>query len=284
MNIMIIIQLKKRQRLMTISANLFQSQILLNKKKKSLNDLHKRTSSTLNSSPERQTKYPKQNRLNSQTNRKDQATSTDLLIQTPRSTITINTPTPKRHHSRDRAITIMLVSVALSYLILTIPYRLFWSYNVYIKRMHPDKLNSSVYLLKMHYIDHILRTIRNVHYGTNFVFFIFLSKTFRRKFRQLFIEKILQATNRLLNRKSTTIDTNDGIKSKTNRPRRSNLKLEYKQTTQGMNSYHAGGTEYGSRSLFDGIPSLIVDARNGEDEIVPIGKLEYHNWSRYDGK
>jgi hypothetical protein len=100
MNIMIIIQLKKRQRLMTISANLFQSQILLNKKKKSLNDLHKRTSSTLNSSPERQTKYPKQNRLNSQTNRKDQATSTDLLIQTPRSTITINTPTPKRHHSR----------------------------------------------------------------------------------------------------------------------------------------------------------------------------------------
>jgi hypothetical protein len=92
----------------------------------------------------------------------------------------------------------MLVTIALSYLILTIPYRLFWLYNVYIKRMYPEKLNSSIYLLNMHYIDHVFRTIRNIHYGTNFLFFIFLSKTFRRKVQRLFREKFSRTQTELL--------------------------------------------------------------------------------------
>ena len=115
----------------------------------------------------------------------------------------------KRNQSRDRTITIMLVGVALSYLILTLPYRLFWSYNVYIKTMHPEKIKSPVYLSKMHHIDHILRTIRHIHYGTNFVFFVFLSETFREKFKELFLEKFIKIYQRLSSKES-----NGELKSK----------------------------------------------------------------------
>jgi hypothetical protein len=220
------------------------------------------------------------------TNRKDQATSTDLSIQTPRpSAQQLNIPThtsiEKRHHSRDRAITIMLVSVALSYLILTLPYRLFWSYNVYIKRMYPEKLNSSIYLLKMHYIDHVLRTIRNIHYGTNFVFFIFLSKTFRRKFQQIFIEKFLQ----IIHRNTSNINTNNGvIISRNNRQRRLNLKVNKRRNIKTKNGNHLIEIDYLSRSIFDETPSIIADVRMREDEIVPIIELEHNNLSRYDGE
>jgi len=272
---------------MTVSTNLLQSQTSGNKKKKLCIDFSKRISYTFSMSSEN-----KGNRMASQPVliiRKDQATSTDLSIQTPRSsnqqlTIPKYIPTPKRHHSRDRTITIMLVSVALSYLILTLPYRLFWSYNVYIKRMHPEKLNSSIYLLKMHYIDHVLRTIRNVHYGTNFVFFIFLSKTFRRKFRQIFIERIFQTTNRLFHRNSPTIDTSHIITSKSNYQRRTYSKSEKKRYIKTINGDHIIEIDYLSRSLFDETPSLVADAPIQEDEIVPIIELEHNNLSRYNGE
>jgi hypothetical protein len=209
MNIIIIVKLRKRQRLMTIAANSTQSTVLISKKKEKLHHLEKRFSYKLNTSDKSQEidLIKSSNHLSLPATHKDQSTITDLPIsrtkaKNPQVVTRLKTNVPKRHHSRDRTITMMLVSVALSYLILTLPYRLFWSYNVYIKRMHPEKLNSSIYLLKMHHIDHILRTIRNIHYSTNFVFFIFLSKTFRRKFRQLFIGKFLHASNRLFNIKS----------------------------------------------------------------------------------
>jgi hypothetical protein len=208
MNIKIIVRLRQRQHLMSIAANPSQSTALINKKQDKLNYSQKHISFKLDtlSSINQQTdlvKTPIQSSL--PTTHKDQSTITDLPIRKSRTKKSevifgLSSTVPRRHHSRDRTITIMLVSVALSYLILTLPYRLFWSYNVYIKRMHPEKLNSSVYLLKMHHIDHVLRTIRNIHYGTNFIFFIFLSKTFLRKFRQLFVGKFLDASSRLFNR------------------------------------------------------------------------------------
>lgn len=105
-----------------------------------------------------------------------------------------------RRQSRDRTITLMLVSIALFYIILTLPYRMFWSYNVYIKRMHPKKLTSQSYLLKMHHIDHLLRTIRNVHYGTNFISFILLSNVFREKFHELCVRRFVNLYYRLFPR------------------------------------------------------------------------------------
>ena len=292
MNIMIIVRLKQRQRLMSVSTNVPQSPIKKTKKRKSLNYLQERMSYTINSPSEEMKQYQKRTRYNSQpiliTARKDQATSTDLSIQTPRSshqqlTVPSCSTTPKRHHSRDRTITIMLVSVALSYLILTLPYRLFWSYNVYIKRQHPENLKSSIYLLKMHYIDHVLRTIRNIHYGTNFVFFIFLSKTFRRKFRQLFIEKFFQITTRLFNRNSSVVNINHTTNSRTTRQRRSSSKLDKNRIhTRRINDEHVLGVDYPSKSVFDETPSFVGDARMQEDEIVPI--IEHYNLSRYDGE
>jgi hypothetical protein len=285
MNIMIIVRLKQRQRLMTVSKSVLSSQISNNNQKKSDGSPPTRISYGFESSISEQ-----RNRISFPspltTNRKDQATSTDLSIQTPRpSAQQLNIPThtsiEKRHHSRDRAITIMLVSVALSYLILTLPYRLFWSYNVYIKRMYPEKLNSSIYLLKMHYIDHVLRTIRNIHYGTNFVFFIFLSKTFRRKFQQIFIEKFLQ----IIHRNTSNINTNNGvIISRNNRQRRLNLKVNKRRNIKTKNGNHLIEIDYLSRSIFDETPSIIADVRMQEDEIVPIIELEHNNLSRYDGE
>ena len=150
--------------------------------------------------------------------------------------------------------------------------------------MNPEKLKSSVYLLKMHYIDHVLRTIRNIHYGTNFVFFIFLSKTFRRKFRQIFIEKIFQTTSRLFNRTSPVNNSNNIINSRNSRQRRSDSKLEKKRTRKTINDEHVIGVEYLSKSIFDETPSLVAGARMQEDEIVPIIELEHYNLSRYDGE
>jgi hypothetical protein len=285
MNIMIIVRLRQRQRLMSVSTNLLQSQTLVDRRKRSAVNLPTRYSYGTESSVSDQ-----RNRISFQstlsTTRKDQATSTDLTIQTPRPsaqqlTIPSNTSTPKRHHSRDRRITVMLVSLALSYLILTLPYRLFWSYNVYIKRMYPDKLSSSIYLLKMHYIDHILRTIRNIHYGTNFVFFIFLSKTFRRKFRQIFIEKFL----RIIRRNTSNITTTNSLVISSNtRQRRSNLKVDKRRHIKNKHGNHLIEIDYLSRSIFDETPSIIADVRMQEDEIVPIIELEHNNLSRYDGE
>ncbi|CAF2403790.1 unnamed protein product [Rotaria sp. Silwood2] len=290
MNIMIIIRLKQRQYRMTMATNSLPSR-KLSKKTKSFNSLQKKNSYLFNSSSSKNRNNHRRSQTGLQptliTNRKDQATSTDLSIQTfcvsnQPSTKSNNARTTRRHHSRDRTITIMLVSVALSYLVLTLPYRLFWLYFVYIKRVYPTKLSSSVYLLKMHYIDHVLRTIRNIHYGTNFVFFIFLSKTFRRKFRQIFVEKFFQTTNRLFHRNSTTINTNYVIYSKNNRQRQMDLKLEKKRNTKTINIDPIIGIESLSRSIFDETPSLIGDVRMQEDEIVPIIELEHNNLSRYD--
>jgi hypothetical protein len=285
MNIMIIVRLRQRQRLMTISNNLSHSQILINKKKTSDVSLPKRYSYGCESSVLEQ-----RNRISLPstliTTRKDQATSTDLSIQTtrlstPQLTIPNNNSTEKRHHSRDRRITVMLVCLALSYLILTLPYRLFWSYNVYIKRMYPEKLNSSIYLLKMHYIDHILRTIRNIHYGTNFVFFIFLSKTFRRKFQQIFIEKFFQT----IHRNTSNMNTNNPlIISRNTRQRRSTLNIDKRDYTKTKNDNHLIEIDYLSRSIFDESPSIIADVRMQEDEIVPIIELEHNNLTRYNGE
>lgn len=193
---MIIVRLKQRP--MTASANHVQPAHVPIKRKKPCLQALKRVSYPCSSnlckvdSPY-QEDYRQQSRTSLQPastiTHKDQATSTDLPMMIPRASnlklpMPVKNATARTHHSRDRTITIMLVSVALSYLILTLPYRLFWSYNVYIKRLHPERLKSPFYLLKMHYIDHVLRTIRHIHYGTNFMFFIFLSKTFRRLFRR----------------------------------------------------------------------------------------------------
>jgi hypothetical protein len=195
MNIMIIIRLRQRRRRMlnsTYLSTLIRTEcVRLNYTRKGflfLSRKNKKNSGTESSSQLTIT-------------RKDQSTSTDLPNR-PQVNVKVKKTKARRHHSRDRTITMMLVSVALSYLILTIPYRLFWSYYVYIKRMHPEKLNSSIYLLKMHYIDHVLRTIRNIHYSTNFIFFIILSKTFRRKVQQLFREKFLHTSNQSFSRKT----------------------------------------------------------------------------------
>ena len=276
MNIMIIVRLRQRQKLMSVSTNLLSSQVN-GKKKKNISYTIETPSET------------KQNRKISQptlsTTRKDQATSTDLLGQSPpQLTVPSNITTPRRHHSRDRTITIMLVSVALSYLILTLPYRLFWSYNVYIKRMHPEKLNSSSYLLNMHHIDHVLRTIRNIHYGTNFVFFIFLSKTFRRKFRQIFIDNCFRTINRIFHRKSSTNNSDQFITLKTNRQRRSTNKLDKKRHLKTIPNDRLLHFDDLSRNILDEPSSIMADVRIQEDEITPIIELEHSNHSRYDGE
>ncbi|CAF3440301.1 unnamed protein product [Rotaria socialis] len=290
MNVMIIIRLKQRQYRMTVASNFLQTQTLA-KKSKPINSLKKKLTYQLNSLPKSNRRCKERNSIRSQPtliiNRKDQATSTDLSIQTfhlpSQASIKSNDmKTPRRHHLRDRTITIMLVSVALSYLILTLPYRLFWSYNVYLKRVKPTILQSSLYLSKMHYIDHVLRTIRNIHYGTNFVFFIFLSKTFRRKFRQIFIERFFQATNRLFHRDSTTIHTNHIIYSKSNRQRQSNLKSERKRNSKLISGDQVVGIESFSRIIFDEMPSLNGDVRMKENEIIPIIVIQSNKLSQYD--
>ncbi|CAF1181718.1 unnamed protein product [Didymodactylos carnosus] len=117
-----------------------------------------------------------------------------------------------RHRSRDRTITIMLVSVAVSYLVLTLPYRLLWIYNVWVKRSYPERLNSISYVWKIHYIDHFLRTVSNIHFATNFIFFILLSKAFREKFRQLFIDKFKSIiSNRSNNNNNNNMDVCSSI-------------------------------------------------------------------------
>ena len=290
MNIMIIVRLQQRQKLMTVSTSLLQSPTSMHKKRKSSSTLLKRLSSGVEFSPLELRQSIRRSQPCVNTTRKDQATSTDFALQTPRLPtqqvlLPAVTSPAKRHHSRDRTITIMLVSVALSYLILTLPYRLFWSYNVYIRRLHPEKLKSSIYLLKMHYIDHILRTIRNIHYGTNFVFFIFLSKTFRRKFRQIFLEKFLQATHRVFHRNSSTTETSQDVPSavrnttNTNhhrhhhrRRRRSKQRIPELKIDNALIE-----VDYLSRSIFDETPSLIPDVRLREDEIAPIIELEHHH-------
>lgn len=262
MNLMIIVRLRQR-RLLAIGTSTTSSTVLIHKKKVRFNSIRKHLSDRLNNSSHKDpNSIP--------TTHKDQSTSTDLPTKKQQSKVVVRVRanTPKRHHARDRTITIMLVSVALSYLILTIPYRLFWSYNVYIKRMHPEKLNSSVYLLKMHYVDHVLRTIRNIHYGTNFVFFIFLSKTFRRKFQQLFIGKFLHASSRLFNR------------SKTNE---SNVKIKYYQDSPSKleesheNHQHLiiiEKKQLSKKTSFNETPSLVDDACIEEDDLHSIIHLE----------
>jgi hypothetical protein len=275
MNITIIVRLRQR-RLMSIGTNSIQSTVLIHKKNVQLKSLRKHIPYKLNSSSQKNSKTDSITHLSPlTTTHKDQSTLTDLPIQTsksnhPQVVIRLHSTTAKRHQARDRTITMMLVSVALSYLILTIPYRLFWSYNVYIKRMYPEKLNSSVYLLKMHYIDHVLRTIRNIHYGTNFVFFIFLSKTFRRKFQQLFIGKFLHTSNRLFNR---NINKNNNIETIYLHKSPSKLE-EINENHQNLtiNNKH----ECSKTSSFNETPSLIDDAHIQEDELHSIVELERH--------
>jgi hypothetical protein len=292
MNIMIIVRLRQRQRLMSVSENFTESSKLTNNRKVPLSFVQKQFSSRFSSSSRKKTGSNKNTQVEMTklsakssliTTHKDQATLTDSPIHTAKSKtsqiiVRLNSEMPRRHHSRDRTITIMLVSVALSYLILTLPYRLFWSYNVYIKRMYPEKLNSSVYLLKMHYIDHVLRTIRNIHYGTNFVFFIFLSKTFRRKFRQLFIGKLLHAWNRLFNRNIPTTNNNihnNTKTNKTNNQERYTLNLEeHNQMLRTMNDDHSIGLERISKTFLDETPSLIADGLIQEEGIHLIIELE----------
>ena len=287
MNIMIIVRLQQRQKLLTVSTSLLQSSSGNNsKRKKSSNQFLNRISSGLDLSliDKRNSTRCSQPSLN--TTRKDQSTSTDFSLQTPRPStqqflLPVSTCTAKRHHSRDRTITIMLVSVALSYLFLTLPYRLFWSYNVYIRRIHPEKLKSSIYLLKMHYIDHILRTIRNIHYGTNFVFFIFLSKTFRRKFRQIFLEKFLQATHRVFHRTSSSAETSQDLTI---------LRTTINQQQQRRRRRHRRSKKSGNGLIeidylsHETPASLIPDVRMREDEIIPIIELEHNYLSRSNGK
>jgi hypothetical protein len=277
MNIMIIVRLKKRQRLMSIAINPMQSAAFIHKKRRRLHYLPDRISYRLNSSLQKNTKTD-QIKSSSQLTitHKDQSTLTDSPIHTtqsihPEVTIKLYNNAPRRHHARDRTITIMLVSVALSYLILTLPYRLFWSYNVYIKRMYPEKLNSSIYLLKMHYIDHVLRTIRNIHYSTNFIFFIFLSKSFRRKFQQLFIGKFLHASNRLFHRNINQNNNNNNNKIKHLQEHSSKLE-ETNQNHQHLTIINRN--EYSKNQISHETPSLIDDACIHEDKLHSIVELE----------
>ena len=264
MNIMIILRLRQRQRQMS---NASQPSILIPKKQVRVHDPRKGIVYLLNPLARQKQKTNDMewsSSSQSPTTHKDQSTSTDLPN---RLNITVKLPsrsTPRRHHSRDRNITIMLVTVALSYLILTIPYRLFWSYNVYIKRMHPEKLNSSIYLLKMHYIDHLLRTIRNIHYGTNFIFFIYLSKAFRRKFQQLFLGKFLHASNQLLNPNS--------IKRRQSRERPSNLE----ETNNNDQSFTPMKKPTNTKEqMVNETASLIEDAQIREEQLHSIVELEH---------
>ena len=208
MNIMIIIKLRQRRRhAICTSTNMKRISRRNNKEHVSLNYFNKHNSyqcNELRQEIEEQTYdippnlFKSSEKSISTRKQKDELTITNSSvgdIKTKTSSKIIKrrqNVTHERRYSRDRTITIMLVSVALSYLILTLPYRLFWSYNIYIKHRHLKKLNSSNYLLRMYYIDHVLRTIRNIHYSTNFIFFIIVSNAFYRNFRQLFIENILR--------------------------------------------------------------------------------------------
>lgn len=283
MNLMIITRLKQRQRLMISSTKTLQSFKCLGKKKREF-EIISMNVTQINRAGEmdyEMTKKDKTCRL-SQTGlipttlitRKDQSTSTDPPLLIPeiigkRVNGSMKTNQIKRHHSRDRTITIMLVSVALSYLILTLPYRLFWSYNVYTRRVHPDKLLSPSYLIKMHHIDHLLRTIRHIHYGTNFVFFILLSKTFRRRFRQLFVETFCQKTNKLFSRSS--------VSSESQRQRRSNPRLS-KFERKILEDNRLIGVDSLSRSLFDEPPSLGNDRQKEAEDSSRSCGLEHHRF------
>ncbi|CAF3490520.1 unnamed protein product [Rotaria sp. Silwood1] len=267
MNIMIIIALRQRQNLMFISTNTTQSSIQIKKKRLPLYNLQKSVLYRYNSSLDIQNENAQNtpvdivkssSQLSLTRTHKDQATLTDLPIHTIKSKssqilTTSKSNAQRRHHSRDRTITIMLVSVALTYLMLTLPYRLFWSYNVYIKRMYPEKLNSFTYLLKMHYIDHLLRTIRNMHYGTNFVFFILLSKSFRRKFQQLFIENFLPISNRLFNRNmdiySNTNYNNTEMNNLQRIPRKLKEKTENNEKQTIINKNNIMGMKYSTNHI-----------------------------------
>lgn len=254
MNIMIIIRLRQRQRMMTNTTYMMQAPSIVTKKRVRLSYTPNAIIDTIKSSiPNDRKRSPSQ----VTTTHKDQSTLTDLPHRSP-STAKASIANPKRHHARDRTITIMLVSVALSYIILTIPYRLFWSYNVYIKRMHPEKLTSSVYLLKMHYIDHVLRTIRNIHFGTNFIFFIFLSKTFRRKFQQLFLGRIASRSGRLC--------------SETNaKKRQSHLEEDRGSNANRMKTRHQN--DFKQQNLHE-TASLMEDACIHEEKLHSIVELE----------
>ncbi|CAF3411413.1 unnamed protein product [Rotaria socialis] len=242
MNIMIIAKLRERRNMMPISTNTAQSSTSNNKNKTLLDYSPKLIPYTTNISLSRKNgrvlkteidSLKSSSQLSRTKTHKDQSTLTDappLQVQLKQSQVIvkIKSTAQRRHYSRDRTITMMLVSVALTYIILTIPYRLFWSYNVYTKRMHPEKLNSSVYLLKMHYIDHVLRTIRNMHYGTNFIFFILFSKSFRQKFQQLFIENFLPRSKRSFNRNMDTCSDTHCNNLETNKLQRNSIQLEEK--------------------------------------------------------
>ena len=257
MNIMIIVRLRQRQRQMSTAAYAIQSPSIVPKKQVRLQYSPSGIIDIIRTSTDRK-------RSSSQltTTHKDQSTLTDLSPHSPISTKTPHT-TPKRHHARDRTITIMLVSVALSYIILTIPYRLFWSYNVYIKRMHPEKLNSSVYLLKMHYIDHVLRTIRNVHFGTNFIFFIFLSKTFRRKFQQLFLGRSPSRSTRLCSQAHTN--------KRHSQEHPSNLE---EHRGNHLNRTRTSKPKEFNQQILLETPSLMEDACIQEDKLYSIVEIE----------
>ena len=303
MNLMIIVRLKQRQRLMSASSGILPSQ----KKKPASPHSERSILSACKYPLEKLDRHQHHHKRSHQKIRqqstgsatikmvthKDQGTSTDLPVPTSTPlnqnlTVPIKATAAKRHHSRDRTITIMLVSVALSYLILTLPYRLFWLYNVYTKRMHPEKLKSSIFLLKMHYIDHVLRTIRNIHYGTNFLFFIFLSKTFRRRFRQIFIEKLFRAKHDTMPRHSTSSLSNHSTHVKAHRQRRSTSRASRRTKDPNrrmINDDRSIGIDNLSRSVFDEIPSFVADARPHEkEEIVPILELEHHALTRYGGE
>ena len=265
MNIMIIIRLRQRQRMMSNATYAIQSPSIVPKKRvRSSYTPNAIINSIKSSIPNDRKRSPS----HATTTHKDQSTLTDLPNH---SLITIKTPnnTPRRHHARDRTITIMLVSVALSYIILTIPYRLFWSYNVYIKRMHPEKLNSSIYLLKMHYIDHVLRTIRNIHFGTNFIFFIFLSKTFRRKFQQLFLGRMASRSSRLCSQVNLKQRQSQDCQSHLEEHRGSNVNRTRTRKQNDLNQQNLLET-----------PSLMEDACIQEEKLHSIFELERNDKAR----
>ncbi|CAF1382633.1 unnamed protein product [Rotaria sordida] len=293
MNIMIIITLRQRQNLMSISTNTTQSPISIKKTRIPLHYLRKRilyrySSSSYKQNEQTQDTQDEITKSSSQSplvrTYKDQATLTDLPIHTvklePSQIITTSKSTgQRRHYSRDRTITIMLVSVALTYLILTLPYRLFWSYNVYIKRMHPEKLNSSIYLLKMHYIDHVLRTIRNMHYGTNFIFFILLSKSFRRKFQQLIIENFFPKSNRLYNRNMDTYSNTTYNNTEMNNLQRNFTKLgekiENNEKQTILNKNNMIGMKYSTNHILQESLDFIDNLSKEQNEIRSIVKCDH---------
>ncbi len=72
---------------------------------------------------------------------------------------------------------------------------------------------------------------------------------------------------------------------KNNRQNPSKSRLERKRSTKTMTGDPVMGMESLSRSIFEETPSLFVDGRIQEDEIIPIIELEQNNLSRYaDGE